>query len=105
VANRKPLPHEYDLIEDLGLHREQEEYEFPPEEPGVPTLYDDVEVTEYSDRPMRTRVVPISRDNYSKEAAYERFKGLQEKHGWRVVGRPFTTARHFCWRIAVDSDA
>lgn len=54
----------------------------------------------YATAPVNTRVVPLDRKKYTQEEAVARFRELQQKLGWRVVGEPFWTARWWCWRVA-----
>lgn len=88
------------LEEDLGW-----DVNLPDHEPSVPACYEDgwdPDVPpDYSDLPPpdKTRVVALDRWKYEEDQARQRFAELQAKHGWRVIGEPFWTARHYCWRV------
>jgi hypothetical protein len=85
----------------------QEEFitELPPEPAPVPTCYEDMEDPYrdpgYCDWP-KTRVFALPRTPHNQALAELRFRELQEQHGWVTVGPPFYTARHWCWRIAIE---
>jgi hypothetical protein len=97
-----------EIAEDLERTREFEEEELdiklPEAEPGVPCFYRDGQTegeVGYVTTPQKTRVVALCRRQYTAERAFAWFATLQERHRWRVVGEPFWTARHYCWRIEV----
>lgn len=75
------------------------EVRFPEDRPPIRTLDDLTWDAVYDDSLLDTRVVPLDRKRYEHEAAVERFNELRDKHGWLVVGTPFSTARYWCWRI------
>lgn len=53
----------------------------------------------YSMTPPTSRVVSFDRTTHTLEQALEKFTLLRAKHGWRLVGEIFWTARRWCWRI------
>jgi hypothetical protein len=77
----------------------------PPEEDYfVPVLYADCKQEAYQigypdNDPKRTRVFRLDRDLYSEDSAKKRFEVLQERNGWRLLERPFYTAKWWCWKI------
>jgi hypothetical protein len=103
MTDDRPITAEdFALLRDAGLIPKIDVL-FPPREPGVPSVYldcfDPTRELGYSETPPNTRVVPLSRADYTFAEAQTRFEEMQAEHGWGVTGFPFYTARWWCWRI------